>query len=232
MDFWGMTKEAFKNAYIKGMKKKLITFGIILLIFIILITILVSVILVDEEEKNKKTGTHILNGTMINPFEPLLSREEFIECVQNYRPGGNQISYENNMIPYAEEFYDICTENGVCPELAFAHACLETGYGSSKQANEKKNYFGMGAYNTNESNADTYSCVEDSIQVYCEWVKRNSTPDSSAYKESVARAEELSPYNELLEGTPDTNTYVLYIRYATLYPTHDSSTTLSQRKSI
>ena len=232
MDFWNMAKNAFQNAYLSGIKKKLIITGVGILIFIILITILVCVIINNDENKQDTNGTHILNGTMINPFQALLSREEFIECVKNYSPSGNQISYENNMIPYAEAFYDICTENGVCPELAFAHACLETGYGSSSQAREKKNYFGMGAYNTNESNATTYATVEDSIRGYCEWVKTNASPESSAYQSNVERATELSPYNSLLEGTPDANAYVLYIRYAVLYPTHDSSTTQSQRKSL
>ena len=50
MDFFEHTKSAFKNAYLSGIKKKLILLGIGILVFIIIMTILVSIILVEDEE--------------------------------------------------------------------------------------------------------------------------------------------------------------------------------------
>lgn len=383
MDFWSMAKSAFQNAYLSGIKKKLIILGVGILIFIILITILVGVILKDDEEKNKNgtynalasysfwwpiggqeittdeygkeyaigdptavnissdyrdrnmerpdhngidinsvdingvyhrdeayhyiiaskdgiviksylstgeraageyviidhgdgfvtkymhmyegtrtvsegetvkqgqiigimgntgisDGTHLhfqieLNGEVvdplqyvsaehprggssINPFDISISREKFVECIQKY---SQDKRYQTNMVAYAEDFYRICTEKGVNPQLAFAHSCLETKYGQEFIA--QNNYFGYAAYNSNPNAATSYATPADSIEAYCDWVINNSTLESSAYQANVQRAEELSPYNSTLVGTPEINVYVLYIRYAQLDATHEGS---------
>ena len=379
MDFWSMAKSAFQNAYLSGIKKKLIILGVGILIFIILITILVGVILKDDEEKNKngtynalasysfwwpiggqeittdeygkeyaigdptavnissdyrdrnmerpdhngidiqstdingvyqgegyhyivasKSGTVIashlsgtageyvvidhgngfvtkymhmyensrkvsegdvvkqgqvlglmgntgdssgphlhfqieLNGEVvdplqyvsskyprggsnINPFDCNISENEFVQCVQNY---SQETNYQNYMATYAKDFYQICIQKGVNPQLAFAHACLETGFGTKFIATN--NYFGYAAYNSNPNEATSYATPSDSIEAYCDWVINNSTLESSAYQANVQRAEELSPYNSTLVGTPEINVYVLYIRYAQLDATHEGS---------
>ena len=156
-------------------------------------------------------------GVDVSPFATSLSKEEFVSCVQQY---SQDADYQTYMVPYAEDFYDICIEYGVNPEFAFAHSCLETGYGSSKQVKEKRNYFGMGAYNIDPSLATTYSDAESSIIGYCNWVIDNSTMETSAYQYTVEWAEELALYNSTLVGTPETNIYVLFSRYAQLYDTH------------
>lgn len=67
----------------------------------------------------------------VSAFGTNLSREEFIAAVQAYN-GGEAYSKLSNA---AGDFYDICTsaEYNVNPCLAFAWACIETGYGKAHQ---------------------------------------------------------------------------------------------------
>lgn len=157
-------------------------------------------------------------GSSINPFDISISREEFFECIQKY---SQDERYQTNMVAYAEDFYEICTEKGVNPQLAFAHSCLETDYGKTFIA--QNNYFGYAAYNSNPNAATSYATPADSIEAYCDWVINNSTIESSVYQANVQRAEELSIYNSSLIGTPEMNVYVLYIRYAQLDATHEGN---------
>lgn len=163
------------------------------------------------------SAEHSRGGSNISPFGTSISKEEFVQCIQQYSQSED---YQTYMAPYAEDFYNICTEYGVNPQLAFAHSCIETGYGSSTQVQQKSNYFGMGAYNTDPSNATVYDSVQNSIRGYCDWVVKFSTIGTTEYQWAVEEAEKLSQYNSNLIGTPETNIYVLYIKYATLYPTH------------
>lgn len=165
------------------------------------------------------SAKHPRGGGQLDPFDTSISKDEFISCVSNYKKEDS--NYQNNMVAYAEDFYDICTEKGVNPKLAFAHSCFETDYGSSEQVKTKKNYFGYAAYNSNTSAATNYETPRDSIEAYCDWVIDRSTPTSSGYQASVTRADLLSPYNSMLVGTPETNVYVLYILYAQLDDTHE-----------
>lgn len=164
------------------------------------------------------SSEHPRGGVGIDIFDISISKEEFISCVSNYKK--EDINYQNYMVEYAEDFYDICTEYEINPQLAFAHSCLETGYGSSDKVRTKNNYFGMGAYNENPDNASAYDTPGDSIRAYCDWIIDNATLGTSAYQANVQRTEELYEYNNILIGTPDTNLYVLYIRYAQLYQVH------------
>jgi len=154
-------------------------------------------------------------GTL-SPFGFEISKEEFVEGVQNYNGGSD---YNTYMKPYAEEFFDVCVEYNINPCLAFAHACLETGFGSNNGCKNDKNYFGMAHYNTANGGA-SYSSVADSIKAYCEWVINASTEGTSDYNANCAKAEEYGEYNSKLKGTPKNNIYVLYCRYAYLGDTH------------
>ena len=150
----------------------------------------------------------------ISPFSCSISRKDFISYAKAYLPGNG--SYQSNMAAHAGEFYDICTSMNVNPVIAYAHSCLETGYGSSIPYN---NYFGMAVYNGAASGSE-YSSAADSIKSYCNWVINNGTPGSSAYSQNLSRASQWSKYNNKLAGTPDTNIYALYCRYAYLGDKH------------
>lgn len=150
-------------------------------------------------------------------FDWDIDREEFIRMVTEFNPPQSAYEYKTYMVPYAGDFYDICKEYGVNPMFAFAHACLETGYGSSRDCIVNKNYFGYATPN-GSSSGKHYASVADSIRDYCEWVIKNSTGKSAASNNSQAMV--WSNYRKELEGTADSNIYVLYCRYAYLGDKH------------
>lgn len=159
-----------------------------------------------------------MNGGGASPFGTNLSREEFISMAQAY---SNSSDYVNYMAKYAGDFYDICTKYNINPALAYAHACLETGNGSTSGCKNNKNYFGYAHYN-DASSGKVYNSVQESIEDYCKWIIRNSTPGSGDYSANVKTAQEYATENAKLKGSPDNNIYVLYCRYAYLGDTHIS----------
>lgn len=160
-------------------------------------------------------------SSTISPFGISLTREEFIKAVESYKAGNSD--YYQRMVLYAADFYDVCKQYNINPAFAFAHACLETGYGSSAICKDKNNYFGMGAYNGSAySSAASYSSPKESIKAYCEWVKNNSTPGQGNYNMENDRGAEFATVNPLFAGTPSNNIYVLYSCYAVIdnYDSH------------
>ena len=159
----------------------------------------------------------------LSAFGTTLTREQFIQMATDYGNTLNSSDYNTYIIPYLGDFYDIATSSqyNVNPALVLAHACLETGFGSSNACKNDRNYFGMAHYNGANSGSK-YATVADSIEDYCAWVVNNATPGTSAYSSNLARGQEYAQGNELLSGTPDTNIYVLYCRYAYLGDTHIS----------
>ena len=150
----------------------------------------------------------------ISAFGCTMERDEFISLAKNYKK--NDSTYQSKMANYAGDFYDVCTKYGVNPIITYAHACLETGYGGSIPYN---NYFGMAVYNGQNSGAK-YNSPAESIDGYCKWVINNGSVGTSAYAENLKTATKWAVYNENLAGTPDTNIYVLYCRYAYLGDKH------------
>ncbi len=151
-----------------------------------------------------------------------LSRDEFIKKCKNYKK--NDSTYQKNMASYAGVFYDVCTKSqyNVNPCLAYAHACLETGSGSSTECQTIYNYFGMAHGNTSSSGR-AYSSVEESVEDYCKWIIDHGTPGKNGYKTSAAVGKKYAKYNKSFSGDPSTNAYDLYSIYAFLGNTHVTS---------
>lgn len=150
----------------------------------------------------------------LSAFGCTITREQFIDLTKAHKTSDS--TYQSKMAAYAGDFYDVCTKYNVNPVIAYAHACLETGYGSSIPYN---NYFGMAVYN-GASSGSTYNSPKESIEDYCKWIVNNATIGTSAYAANVSRAEEWGKENEKLLGTPDNNIYALYCRYAYLGDKH------------
>lgn len=117
-------------------------------------------------------------------YDGSYTKEEFVKWVENYenKLGTNVIAggavsvkdgYAQNMLPYAETFYDEAVSRGLDPTFVFSIACQESGYGSSWNAVNKGNLFGMGAFDSNPSNAFSYSSVESGIADVCENLSTN-----------------------------------------------------------
>lgn len=159
-----------------------------------------------------------MGGGSVSPFGTNLTREEFISLATAYSSSSDYVNY---MLKYAGDFYDICTSHNINPALAYAHACLETGNGSSSACQNNKNYFGY-AHGNDSNTGKRYSSVRESIEDYCQWVIKNSTQGTSAYQSNMQTAKIYATANPKLNGTPDKNIYVLYCRYAYLGDTHIS----------
>lgn len=66
-------------------------------------------------------------------------------------------------------------ESGLDPVYLFAHASLESGYGKSNIAKKYYNYYGIGAFDSNPSNAKNYShkSLEEGIVNGAKWIANN-----------------------------------------------------------
>lgn len=155
-----------------------------------------------------------LFGSGISPLGCPLTREEFINAAE---------SYNCALSPWAADFYDVCMkeEYNVNPCLAFAWACLETGYGEDVPYN---NLFGMAIYN-GQTSGTRYSSYADSIEDFCKWVINVSTEGSTAYVASYNQGQDFAEVNPKFKGTPSQNIYVLFCRYMYLGDTHISPET-------
>ena len=162
------------------------------------------------EPKMQKFG--MVSGA-VSPFGTNMGREDFIAAAQSAHK--NKEYYQRNLASIAGEFYDICAQFNVNPAIAYAWACVETGYGNDKSIPDN-NLFGMAVYNGANSGTK-YSTKEDSIEDFCQWVIKNSTSS-----ETYNQAEEYATVNSIFEGSPENNIYALFCRYMYLGKTHIS----------
>ena len=112
-----------------------------------------------------------------------LTREEFIELVNNFVPpdeineytGKNyRWGYETFFKPNAGNFYDIATSYGFDPRFIFSMAIHESKYGTSEIALDKGNFFGWGAYDGSAyESAITFYNMSDGIEAVCSGLKNN-----------------------------------------------------------
>ena len=99
---------------------------------------------------------------MLASFGETLGNNVGNSCVMTTREG-----FQQNILPNADDFYEIAVEKGLDPTFIVSIACLESGYGSSWNAVNKGNLFGMGAFDSNPSNAFTYDSVVSGIEDVC-----------------------------------------------------------------
>lgn len=109
-----------------------------------------------------KSGSAIWNNNM--------TKEEFCQKVRNYVPPSEsyQKGYEKYFIPNVENFYDIATSYGLDPCFIFCIGIHESGFGTSKIAIEKGNFFGWGAYDSSPyESAATFTDLSAGIESVC-----------------------------------------------------------------
>ena len=152
-----------------------------------------------------KNGSSSGNGVSIQGCT--LTKEEFISRAGSYM---DRADYQTYLVEHADEFYDICTSNDINPCIAFAHACLETGYGSSDGCQYENNYFGMGHGNT-QSSGKLYSSAAESIQDYCDWINNKIDSPSSRVQEFALEDSRFAD---------STSIYAIFDSYAFLGYTH------------
>lgn len=160
------------------------------------------------EPKMQKFGS--VSGA-VSPFGTDMPKEDFVLAAQNYNK--NTEYYQRNLASIAGEFYDICTKMNVNPGMAYAWACVETGFGKDNSIPDN-NLFGMAVYNGKNSGSK-YATREDSIEDFCQWVIKNSTSNAT-----YSQAQQYASVNSIFEGSPENNIYALFCRYMYLGDTH------------
>lgn len=120
-----------------------------------------------------------------------ITKDEFINIVKNYSvPSGSgkygtyKWGYERYFIPNAENFYDIATSYGLDPRFIFCIGIHESGFGTSAIANEKGNFFG---WNANDSNpygdASSFYDMSSGIETVCKGLANQYvSPNGSWYQ--------------------------------------------------
>ena len=120
------------------------------------------------------------------------TKEEFISAVQAYTPpnvtgysGRSCVEcYQRYFIPNAENFFDICTRNGMDPRFIFCIGIHESYYGTSDIANDKGNFFGWGAYDWDPGgSAVEFADMSEGIEDVSSGLARNYvSPDGQWYQ--------------------------------------------------
>ena len=84
-------------------------------------------------------------------------------------------SPDSPFVSHAQTFIDAGKKTGLDPRYLLSHAAIETGWGKSKLAREKNNYFGIQAYNDDPINsAKTFgSGLNAGIEQGAQWIKSN-----------------------------------------------------------
>lgn len=166
----------------------------------------------DQDRYNALGGGNSL-------YDGSYSKEEFLNMVTNFgnnnlgtntignSPVNVKTGYETNMLPYAETFYDEAVSRGLDPAFVFAIGCQESGYGSSWNAVNKGNLFGMGAFDDSPSNAFSYDSVQAAIADVCDNIATNYvTPGGKFYTGS-----NISSIGQTYAGDPNWANSVTYI---------------------
>lgn len=93
------------------------------------------------------------------------TKENFVKYIKNLKvpnPNGcasgsglatNQQGWNTFYKGCAEQWFDICTKNGIDPIVIMSWSLHESGYGTSRYAQERGNLWGWGAYNSNPDHA-------------------------------------------------------------------------------
>lgn len=119
------------------------------------------------------------------------TREEFIAAVKAFSPpnvtgnGGRSAidCYNKYFVANAENFYDICTKNGMDPRFIFCIGIHESYFGTSNIANTKGNFFGWGAYDWDPGgSAVKFADMSAGIEDVSSGLKQYVTPGTWQYQ--------------------------------------------------
>jgi len=122
-------------------------------------------------------------------FNNDITKEEFVNTVKSYSvPSGSgsygtyKWGYEKYFIPNAENFYNIATKYGLDPRFIFCIGIHESGFGTSKIANEKGNFFGWGANDSNPyGDAHSFYDMSAGIEAVCKGLANNYVSPSGSW---------------------------------------------------
>lgn len=144
MDFWDKTKSAFQKTYLSGMKRKLITMAVVILLFIIFIAIIVGVIIGDDEygkntdESMISIGKDYVVNTSISEADIIVTDESVLENAINSLEYSEQ--EKMNLIDNIDAFLGIQQKYNVNAVFAMAVTIVESGAGTGWAAIDPSTY--------------------------------------------------------------------------------------------
>lgn len=159
-----------------------------------------------------KKLTSMYAGGGINVNKTSISREDFIECIKNYR---SDSGYQTRFAQYADRIYDICVSKNINPILCAAQAGCESGFGSKVPSNSRWNYWGLAVYN-NSNTGKAFNNIDEAISYYCDTILSYQKPGSLAY----SKAQLYAPYNDKITGNMS-SIYDVFCAYMFLGERHD-----------
>ena len=118
-----------------------------------------------------------------------ITKEEFVNLVKSYNtPNGSgaygtlKWGYDKYFISNAENFFDIATSYGLDPRFIFCIGIHESYFGTSAIANEKGNFFGWGANDSNPyGDAHSFYDMSDGIEAVCKGLANNYVSPNGAW---------------------------------------------------
>lgn len=118
-----------------------------------------------SKETEKNTAT---NCSKFSLTETTLSREDFVNKIENYNYQGRASASWNLFRENAGHIYDMAVSNHVNPEMIYVRAILE-GF---SPGGSKHNYFGINCVNEHPEKCNTYSSFDDGIMGFIKVVKK------------------------------------------------------------
>lgn len=125
-----------------------------------------------SESKNYDANNYSRGSLEHKPLDKygVISIDELNDWISERAPEGSPF------IGKAEIFLEAAKESELDPKYIIAHAGLESGWGSSPIAQDKYNFFGIGAFNHDPYNsAKTFDSFKQGIIEGAKWIKRNYT---------------------------------------------------------
>ena len=111
------------------------------------------------------------------------SKKSFVDTVMSYLPSGIYTGvpgWKTFYYNFAPEWYETCTSYGLDPVFMLCLSCWQTGFGTSRLANECGNLFGLPDYRA-FYDGDVGERAMKILKVACERFLAYTTQDSTVY---------------------------------------------------
>lgn len=146
------------------------------------------------DANNYSRGT--LDDKPLNKYA-VISIDELNQWILERAPEGSPF------IGKAEIFLEAAKESELDPKYIIAHAGLESAWGTSPIAEDKYNFFGIGAFNHDPYNsAKTFDSFKQGIIEGAKWIKRNYTDKGQDTLSKMIYGDEKNVYCVNDDGTP------------------------------
>lgn len=129
----------------------------------------------EEEKHTLKATKQVRRG--VDRYSDLsnkyitINKDQMNKIIENWE---NRNGYTTVFHNHGEVFIEASKSSGLDPLYIFAHAMIESGWGTSHYAVSRANYFGIAAYDYNPDNASYMSdSMEEGMVNGAKWIATN-----------------------------------------------------------